>query len=37
MILAHLANFAHVPTSLAMFFQEAQVSFSPLQLWSNMG
>ena len=37
MILAHLANFAHVPTSLALFFDEAQVGFSPLQLWGNMG
>ena len=37
MILAHLATFAHVPTSLALFFDEAQVSFSPLGLWSNMG
>ena len=37
MILAHLANFAHVPTSLALFFEEAQVSFSPLGLWGNMG
>ena len=37
MILAHLTNFAHVPTSLAMYFQEAQVGFSPLQLWGNMG
>ena len=37
MILAHLANVAHVPTSLALFFQEQQVGFSPLQLWGNMG
>jgi biopolymer transport protein ExbB/TolQ len=36
-ILAHLANMTHVPTSLALFFQEAQVGFSPLQLWGNMG
>ncbi len=39
MILAHLANFAHAPSSLAMFLQaEAPaVGFSPLQLWGNMG
>jgi biopolymer transport protein ExbB/TolQ len=36
-ILAHLANFAHVPSSLAMFFEEAQVSFSVMGLWGNMG
>ena len=38
MILAHLATtFAHVPASLAMYFEEAQVSFSVMGLWSNMG
>ena len=37
MILAHLTNLAHVPTSLALFFQEQQVGFSPLQLWQHMG
>ena len=37
MILAHLANFAHVPSSLAMFFDDAQVSFSVMGLWGNMG
>jgi biopolymer transport protein ExbB/TolQ len=37
-ILAHLAtNFAHVPASLAMYFEEAQVSFSVMGLWGNMG
>jgi len=37
-ILAHLATtFAHVPASLAMYFEEAQVSFSVMGLWSNMG
>ncbi len=39
MMLAQLSNLAHVPTSLAMFFQEtgSTVSFSPLGLWNNMG
>ena len=38
MILAHLATtFAHVPASLAMYFEEAQVSFSVMGLWGNMG
>ena len=37
MILAQLSNFAHAPASLAVFLQEAQVGFSPLQLWGNMG
>ena len=39
MILAHLTTqLAHVPASLALFFQEAPaVGFSPLQLWGNMG
>ena len=37
MILAHLSNFAHVHSSIAMFFDEAQVSFSPMGLWGNMG
>ena len=37
MILAHLASSVHVPASLALFFQEGQVGFSPLQLWANMG
>ena len=37
MILAHLANFAHVPSTLALYFQEAQVSFSVMGLWGNMG
>ncbi len=37
MILAHLASTVHVPATLALFFQEAQVGFSPLQLWGNMG
>jgi biopolymer transport protein ExbB/TolQ len=37
-ILAHLATtFAHVPASLAMYFEEAQVSFSVMGLWGNMG
>jgi biopolymer transport protein ExbB/TolQ len=37
-ILAHLATtFAHVPASLALYFEEAQVSFSVMGLWSNMG
>jgi biopolymer transport protein ExbB/TolQ len=39
-ILAHLAqlsNFAHVPSTLALYFQEAQVSFSVMGLWGNMG
>ena len=36
MILAHLANFAQFPAPLAMFFQEAEVGFSPMQLWGNM-
>jgi biopolymer transport protein ExbB/TolQ len=40
-ILAHLANFAHVPASLAMYFQDASggggVSFSAAGLISNMG
>jgi biopolymer transport protein ExbB/TolQ len=35
--LAHLANFAHVPSTLALYFQEAQVSFSVMGLWGNMG
>ena len=38
MILAHLATtFAHVPASFAMYFEEAQVSFSVMGLWGNMG
>ena len=38
MILAHLVtNFAHVPASLGMYFEEAQVSFSVMGLWGNMG
>ena len=38
MILAHLATtFAHVPASLAMYFEDAQVSFSVMGLWGNMG
>ena len=38
MILAHLATtFAHVPATFAMYFEEAQVSFSVMGLWSNMG
>ena len=37
MILAQLTHVAHVPSTLAFFFQEAQVGFSPLQLWGNMG
>ncbi len=39
MILAHLANFAHVPAPLAMYFQDAGggVSFSMAGLLSNMG
>ncbi|MEO8736255.1 MAG: flagellar motor protein MotA, partial [Edaphobacter sp.] len=37
MILAHLANFAHVPASLGLFFEDAQVNFSVMGLWSNMG
>ncbi len=41
MILAHLATVAHTSSaSLALFFQDAggaQVGFSPMQLWSNMG
>ena len=38
MILAHLATtFAHVPASLSMYFEEAQVSFSVMGLWQNMG
>ena len=38
MILAHLATtLAHVPASLAMYFEEAQVSFSVMGLWGNMG
>jgi biopolymer transport protein ExbB/TolQ len=37
-ILAHLATtFAHVPATFAMYFEEAQVSFSVMGLWSNMG
>jgi len=38
-ILAQLTQLAHVPTSLAMFFQDAApaVGFSPMQLWGNMG
>jgi biopolymer transport protein ExbB/TolQ len=37
-ILAHLATtFAHVPASFAMYFEEAQVSFSVMGLWGNMG
>jgi biopolymer transport protein ExbB/TolQ len=37
-ILAHLATtFAHVPASLALYFEEAQVSFSVMGLWGNMG
>ena len=36
-ILAQFANIAHAPTSLALFFEEAAVGFSPLQLWGNMG
>jgi len=37
-ILAHFATtFAHVPASLAMYFEEAQVSFSVMGLWGNMG
>jgi len=37
-ILAHLATtFAHVPATLAMYFEEAQVSFSVMGLWQNMG
>ena len=40
MILAQLANFAHIKvTSLAMFLDDApaEVGFSPMQLWGNMG
>ena len=38
MILAHLAtSLAHVPASLGMYFEEAQVSFSVMGLWGNMG
>ena len=38
MILAHLATtFAHVPATFAMYFEEAQVSFSVMGLWGNMG
>ena len=40
MILAHLANFAHVPASLAMYFQDSGaggVSFSAAGLITNMG
>ena len=40
MILAQLANFAHTPAPLAMYFQAADdqaVGFSPLQLLHNMG
>ncbi len=37
MILAQLTTLAHTPATLALFFQEAQVGFSPLQLWGNMG
>ena len=39
MILAHLANFAHVPASLAMYFQDqgGGVSFSAAGLITNMG
>jgi biopolymer transport protein ExbB/TolQ len=39
-ILAHLANFAHVPASLAMYFQDqgaGGVSFSAAGLIQNMG
>src|ERR1700734_4331492 len=37
-ILAHLAtSLAHVPASLGMYFEEAQVSFSVMGLWGNMG
>jgi biopolymer transport protein ExbB/biopolymer transport protein TolQ len=39
-ILAHLANIAHVPAPLAMYFQDSTapaVGFSPLQLLHNMG
>ena len=38
MILAHLTHFAaSAPTTLGMFFEEAQVGFDPLSLWHNMG
>ena len=38
MILAHLATFAHVPATFAMFFQEPPaVGFSAMQLLHNMG
>jgi biopolymer transport protein ExbB/TolQ len=38
-ILAHLANFAHAPAMIASFLDDApaEVGFSPLQLWTNMG
>ncbi len=38
MILAQLApQIAHVPATLAMFFEEQQVGFDVLSLWHNMG
>jgi biopolymer transport protein ExbB/biopolymer transport protein TolQ len=36
-ILAHLTNFAAVPHSLGLFFEEQTVGFDPLSLWHNMG
>ena len=37
MILAHLAQIAHVPSSLGMFFQESAANFSFMGLLQNMG
>jgi biopolymer transport protein ExbB/TolQ len=36
-ILAHLTQVATHPASLAFFFQDQTVGFSPLELWGNMG
>ena len=39
MILAHLANFAHAPAQLALYFQDSggTVGFTIPDLWNNMG
>jgi biopolymer transport protein ExbB/TolQ len=36
-ILAHLTQVVTHPASLAFFFQDQTVGFSPLELWGNMG